>query len=148
MSPYLRAYTALAFTWLREDGHAIPEAVETKLHGISTRCLRRDVAPDFYTRGMASTVRAVALAALAKRGRVTVGDLARYRDHVEYMSLFGKAITSRPRSPYRAARRSHAKWSRTFCRSVRSGGKISFNEVLDDGYLRISATPLNSNARS
>jgi uncharacterized protein YfaS (alpha-2-macroglobulin family) len=27
--------------------------------------------------------------------------------------------------------------------SVRSGGEISFNEVLDAGYLRISATPLN-----
>ena len=28
--------------------------------------------------------------------------------------------------------------------SVRSGGKLAFNEVLDDGYLRMSATPLNS----
>ena len=55
MSPYLSAYTALAFAWLREDGRAIPEAVETKLHDYLDAFLKRDVAPDFYTRGMAST---------------------------------------------------------------------------------------------
>ena len=75
VSPYLSAYTALAFAWLRDDGHAIPEAVETKLHEYLDAFLKRDVAPDFYTRGMASTVRAVALAALAKRGKVALADL-------------------------------------------------------------------------
>ncbi|HLF12525.1 MAG TPA: MG2 domain-containing protein, partial [Gammaproteobacteria bacterium] len=91
VSPYLSAYTALAFNWLREDGHAIPESVEAKLHEYLDAFLKRDVAPDFYTRGMASTVRAVALAALAKHGKITLADLSRYREHVQYMSLFGKA---------------------------------------------------------
>ena len=70
VSPYLSAYTALAFAWLRDDGHAMPAAVEAKLHEYLDAFLKRDVAPDFYTRGMASTVRAVALAALAKSGKV------------------------------------------------------------------------------
>src|SRR5690606_16858785 len=91
VSPYLSAYTALAFSWLREDGHAIPAAVETRLLDYLDDFSKRDTAPDFYTRGMASTVRAVALAALAKRGRLAVADLERYRPYVEYMSLFGKA---------------------------------------------------------
>jgi uncharacterized protein YfaS (alpha-2-macroglobulin family) len=145
VSPYLSAYTALAFAWLREDGHAIPEAVEAKLHAYLDTMLKRDVVPDFYTRGMASTVRAVALAALAKRGRATVADLERYRTHVEYMSLFGKAhyLQAALAVPGAEAMAREAEQA-ILARAQRSGGKISFNEVLDDGYLRISATPLNS----
>src|SRR5690606_21997018 len=79
VSPYLSAYTALAFGWLREDGYAIPENVEAKLHEYLDAFLKRDTAPDFYTRGMASTVRAVALAALAKRGKLALADVMRYR---------------------------------------------------------------------
>ncbi|HVY66925.1 MAG TPA: alpha-2-macroglobulin family protein [Gammaproteobacteria bacterium] len=145
-SPYLSAYTALAFAWLREDGYAIPEAVENRLHEYLDTFLKRDVAPDFYTRGMASTVRAVALAALAKRGKVGLADLERYRSHVEYMSLFGKAhyLTAALAVPG-AEKIAREVEEMILQSSVRSGGKIAFNEVLDDGYLRISATPLNGN---
>jgi uncharacterized protein YfaS (alpha-2-macroglobulin family) len=145
VSPYLSAYTALAFAWLRDDGHAIPDAVETRLHAYLDELLKRDVVPDFYTRGMASTVRAVALAALAKRGRATVADLERYRAHVDYMSLFGKAhyLQAALAVPGAEAIAREAE-QKILAASVRSGGKLSFNEVLDDGYLRISATPLNS----
>jgi uncharacterized protein YfaS (alpha-2-macroglobulin family) len=87
----------------------------------------------------------VALAALAKRGRATVADLERYRTHVEYMSLFGKAhyLQAALAVPGAEAMAREAEQI-ILASSVRSGGKISFNEVLDDGYLRISATPLNS----
>ncbi|HUQ51133.1 MAG TPA: MG2 domain-containing protein, partial [Gammaproteobacteria bacterium] len=145
VSPYLSAYTALAFDWLREDGHAIPEAVETKLHEYLDSFLKRDVAPDFYTRGMASTVRAVALAALAKRGKVTLADLQRYRAHVESMSLFGKAHYLQAALAVAGGETIAREVEQIILQSsVRSGGKLAFNEVLDDGYLRISATPLNS----
>jgi alpha-2-macroglobulin len=146
VSPYLSAYTALAFGWLRDDAHAIPEAVESKLHEYLDAFLKRDVAPDFYTRGMASTVRAVALAALAKRGKVTLADLQRYRDHVEYMSLFGKAHYLQAALAVAGGETVAREAEQIILQSsVRSGGKIAFNEVLDDGYLRISATPLSSN---
>jgi uncharacterized protein YfaS (alpha-2-macroglobulin family) len=146
VSPYLSAYTALAFAWLRDDGHTIPEAVETKLHGYLDTFLKRDVAPDFYTRGMASTVRAVALAALAKAGKITLTDLQRYRTHVEYMSLFGKAHYLQAALAVPGGEAIARDVEQIILQSsIRSGGKIAFNEVLDDGYLRISATPLNSN---
>ena len=146
VSPYLSAYTALAFAWLRNDGHVIPEAVETKLHNYLDTFLKRDVAPDFYTRGMASTVRAVALAALAKRGKVMLADLQRYRGHVEYMSLFGKAHYLQAALAVAGGETIAREVEQIILQSsVRSGGKISFNEMLDDGYLRISATPLNGN---
>ena len=32
VSPYLSAYTALAFNWLRKSGYEIPVPVEEKLH--------------------------------------------------------------------------------------------------------------------
>ncbi len=146
VSPYLSAYTALAFTWLRDDGYTVPEAVETKLHAYLDGLLKRDVAPDFYTRGMASTVRAVALAALAKRGKIGLADLERYRSHVEYMSLFGKAHYLQAALAVQGGEKIAREVEQIILQSsVRSGGKIAFNEVLDDGYLRISATPLNSN---
>lgn len=90
-SPYLSAYTALAFNWLRQAGYAVPQTVETALHAYLQTLLRRDVMPDFYSKGMSSTVRAVALAALAPHGRLTRLDVSRYRRHVPQMSLFGKA---------------------------------------------------------
>jgi uncharacterized protein YfaS (alpha-2-macroglobulin family) len=144
VSPYLSAYTALAFAWLRDDGHAIPEAVEAKLHEYLSTFLRRDIAPDFYTRGMASTVRAVALAALAKRGQLALADLQRYRTHVEYMSLFGKAHYLQAALAVAGGEGIAREVEQIILQSsVRSGGEIAFNEVLDEGYLRISATPLN-----
>src|SRR5690606_11154637 len=47
-SPYLSAYTALAFAWLADAGYAVPEAVETRLHEYLETFLRTDTAPDFY----------------------------------------------------------------------------------------------------
>ena len=149
VSPYLSAYTALAFAWLREDGHEIPAAVETKLHDYLDTLLKRDVTPDFYTRGMASTVRAVALAALAKRGKVdrrgprALPVARRVHELVRQGSLPAGGARRAPAAEA-IAREIEQIDSRS---SVRSGGKISFNEVLDDGYLRISATPLNSQLR-
>jgi uncharacterized protein YfaS (alpha-2-macroglobulin family) len=144
VSPYLSAYTALAFAWLRDDGHAVPEAVEAKLHEYLGAFLRRDIAPDFYTRGMASTVRAVALAALARRGKLTLADLQRYRTHVEYMSLFGKAHYLQAALAVAGGESIAREVEEIMLQSsMRSGGEIAFNEVLDAGYLRISATPLN-----
>jgi uncharacterized protein YfaS (alpha-2-macroglobulin family) len=146
VSPYLSAYTALAFTWLRADGYEISEAVETKLHTYLEAFLKREAAPEFYSRGMASTVRAVALAALSARGKLTFADLTRYREHVEYMSLFGKAhylMAARAVEGGAAIANEVEQIIRNA--SIRSGGLLGFNETLDTEYLRISATPLNSN---
>ncbi|OQW93539.1 MAG: large extracellular alpha-helical protein, partial [Beggiatoa sp. IS2] len=62
VSPYLSAYTALAFNWLRNSGYKIPDSVENKLHEYLLTMLRKEVLPTFYSEGMTSSVRAVALA--------------------------------------------------------------------------------------
>jgi hypothetical protein len=89
--PYLSAYTALAFNWLKESGYQPDAKVEEALHGYLQDLLKRDVLPSFFSKGMTSTVRAVALAALAQNGKIDKADLERYLPHVEYMDLFGKA---------------------------------------------------------
>lgn len=146
VSPYLSAYTAIAFNWLRTAGHEPPEQVEAKLHGYLLELLRRDAVPSFYDRGMASTVRAVALAALAPHGKITRADLERFRPHLIEMSLFGKAhylqaclaVSGTEKLRDEAARLilSHAN---------QTGGKFIFSETLSDGYERIHASTLRDN---
>jgi hypothetical protein len=138
-SPYLSAYTALAFHWLRERGHSIPSAVETRLHDYLGQFLRTDVFPEFYTRGMSSSVRAVALAALAFRGALETADLERYRSHVKDMDLFGKAHFLMAANALGIDAREVE--DAILAHSNRSGGKIVFTESLDDEYARILYSP-------
>jgi len=138
VSPYLSAYTALAMQWLRERGHEIPAGVEHNLDGYLQRLLRSDVFPDFYSRGMASSVRAVALAALAPRGVVGRSDLERYRRHVRDMDLFGKAhflmaavALGADDELLREVR------DAILAHSSQSGGKVVFSEPVDVDFKRI-----------
>lgn len=146
VSPYLSAYTALAFNWLKASGYTVPAQVEKRLHDYLLKLLRKDVMPDFYSKGMASTVRAVSLAALAPNGKVTLSDMNRYRRHVPQMSLFGKAH-------YLKALLSLSKTEKMRKEAVKmilaqaneTGGKFIFSETLDSGYERILASPLRDN---
>lgn len=92
VSPYLSAYTALALVWLRELGYSIPENEEKKLHSYLSELLKKESFPTFFSPGMRSSVRAVALAALAARREVKIEDLNRYRGSLREMNLFGKAM--------------------------------------------------------
>lgn len=146
VSPYLSAYTALAFNWLRRSGYSIPQPVEAALHQYLERLLRDDIMPTFYSRGMSSTVRAVALAALAEHGKVSTDHLARYEDHFPYMSLFGKAhFLEAARQVPGADRYLAALVDGIMAHASVSGGKFQLNETVDDGYQRLLATPLRAN---
>jgi len=63
VSPYLSAATALAFNRLRAAGYRVPEDVEKHLDDYLQALLRSNTAPTFYSDGMVSSVRAVALQA-------------------------------------------------------------------------------------
>jgi uncharacterized protein YfaS (alpha-2-macroglobulin family) len=145
VSPYLSAYTALAFQWMRELGHDVPPAVEQGLHDYLLRLLRKEVFPDFYSKGMASSVRAVALAALARSDKVTADDLLRYRPHVAEMDLFGKAHYLQAVHEVGGLDAIAGEvLDSILSHAGESGGKIVFNEQLDDGYARL----LHSDVRS
>ncbi len=147
VSPYLSAYTALAFTWLTKSGYTVPEKVEKNLQDYLDKLLKQDVLPSFYSKGMSSTVRAVALAALSESGKLSVTDLNRYKEHVAQMSLFGKAhyLTAAIRI------KGGEKIAKEVCNMILShanqtGGKFIFSEDLDLSYARILATPARANA--
>lgn len=144
--PYLSAYTAMAFNWLKKDGYIIPGDVEQKLHNYLLNFLRQDAPPDFYQAGMTSTVRAVALAALAREGKITADDVSRYAPHVKNMSLFGKAHYMQAASMFENTKPG-AKEAADMILAAgnETGGKFMFSETLDDGYLRLLSTPLRDN---
>ncbi|MGD8293775.1 MAG: hypothetical protein PVF37_18830, partial [Desulfobacterales bacterium] len=147
VSPYLSAYTALAFNWLRHSGYAIPVTVEEMLHEYLLTMLRRNVMPDFYTKGMASTVRAVALAALVEHGKVNLSDLHRYRPHVPRMSLFGKAHFLLAAIGVAGSEALRVEVGNLLlAHAHQSGGKFVFSEVIDDSYFRILASAPRANA--
>ncbi|OOZ75065.1 large extracellular alpha-helical protein [Solemya velum gill symbiont] len=146
VSPYLSAYTALAFNWLRASNYGIPDAVEKPLHAYLENLLRKDAVPSYYSGGMSSTVRAVALAALVEHGKVSLADLERYFPHVQQMSLFGKSHYLQAALKVEGADEiAKEVTTMILAQSSQSGGKFSFNEELDDGYSRILATPLRGN---
>ncbi len=146
VSPYLSAYTALAFTWLKRAGHEVPMLVENKLHDYLLNLLRRDDVPTFYTRHMSATVRAVALNALVANGKVGLSEVARYERHLPYMDLFGAANYLEAALAIGGADELvEQAVNQVLSRSNRTAGKLTFNDNVDDGYRRILATPLRSN---
>lgn len=146
VDPYLSAYTALVFNWLRADGYQIPEQVEKKLHGYLLNILRHDAMPDYYSAGMSETVRAVALAALAGRGQIELQDLQRYLPHVRQMSLFGKAYFLQAASQVPGADDIVTQTTQAIlAHADQSSGKFVFSESLDGDYQRILSSPLRDN---
>ena len=147
VSPYLSAFTLQAFNWMRQQGHLPPAPVETRLQDYLLNLLRHDAIPADYNRGMTMTVRALALAALAERGRVTAADVRRYWTQLPAMSLFGRAfylramvLTGMPRPQQQevlAGILSHV---------GETGGGLVFVESLDSGYQSLLASPVRDNA--
>ncbi len=92
VSPFLSAFTAKAFNWLRESGHAPPVPVEEKLTLYLINLLKRDESGDAVSRSVLSNVRALALSALADNGKISRADLERHYLRLPEMNLFGKAM--------------------------------------------------------
>ncbi len=146
VDPYLSAYTALAFNWLKKAGYQVPIPVETKLQDYLLNFLRHDTAPDYYNDGMTATVRAVALAALAGQDKITMGDLQRYLPAVKQMSLFGQAYFIQAALQIKGAEAMATQTAKSIlAHADQSGGKIMFSESLDDRYKRILSSSLRDN---
>jgi len=145
VSPYLSAYTAIAFNWLRKAGHEIPKAVENRLHNYLQTLLRKNIAPDFYSKGMTASVRAVALAALAQNGKVTDKDINRYHRHVKGMDLFGKAqfLAAALQVPATESLRTEVA-DMIMAHADQTSGKVSFVEQVDSGYKHILSSSLRT----
>lgn len=147
VSPYLSAFTALAFNWLHQEGYQIPEQVQQRLQSYLQNLLRHDALPSEFSKGMAATVRAVALAALAEDGKVTLADVERYRSHLESMSLFGKSFYLRALIVAGGfIDRQQEVLDKILAHADQSSGQIVFTESLDSGYQALLASPVRDNA--
>lgn len=145
-SPYLSAFTALAFSWLRRDGIAPPRQVEARLHEYLNSLLRRDAAVDFYTDAMLATVRAVALAALADSGKLSQADVERYAAHLPKMSLFGKAMYLQALTRFpKTAQLQQKVLQDILAHADQTSGTLTFNESLDLRFKTLLSSPLRSN---
>jgi uncharacterized protein YfaS (alpha-2-macroglobulin family) len=145
VSPYLSAATALAFNRLRAAGYHVPDDVQKNLDGYLERLLRERTAPTFYTEGMVSSVRAVALQALAERGQLKLADLERYAPYAPQMDLFGAAAFLDAAVKVKGAQALASALTRQIlAHSNQSGGQFQFSEPWDDGYSQLLATPLRS----
>jgi len=145
-SPYLSAATALAFNRLRAAGYRVPDDVEKHLDDYLQALLRSNTAPTFYSEGMVSSVRAVALQALAERQRLSLEDLQRYERYAPQMDLFGLAAYLDAALQVRGAgtlARSLA--GQILAHANQSGGEFQFTETWDDGYYQLLSTPMRSN---
>ncbi|MGH1539158.1 MAG: MG2 domain-containing protein [Arenicella sp.] len=146
VSPYLSAYTALSFNWLRDQGYIVPTLVETKLHAYLQQLLRHDHFPQHYSQGLRSSIRAVALAALAANKTINKQELKRYRPHFAKMDLFGKAHYLQAATELGTAETDIVDMTNNILSySVQSGGKFQFNDIIDNGYEAMLRTPLRSN---
>jgi uncharacterized protein YfaS (alpha-2-macroglobulin family)/uncharacterized protein len=147
VSPYLSAYTAIALNRLKGSNYEVPPKVEERLQAYLLKLLRRDLFPTFYSKGMSSSVRAVALAALSEAGKISSADVQRYESHVPEMDLFGKAhfLQAAIKTPGVPLSTPTSTIDSILGHSNQSGGKFQFNEPWDDSYKYILATPLRSN---
>ncbi len=146
VSPYLSAYTALAFNWLRADGYAPPATVETALHDYLLTLLRRNnTLPQAYSREMASSVRAVALAALAPHAKISYNDIKRYRTHLDNMDLFSKALfLEAALQVEKTADIQKDVVKRLLSRAQQTAGKVVFQETLDTEHKHLLSSPLRT----
>ena len=95
---------------------------------------------------MSSSVRAVALAALAPHGSISLDELMRYESHVPYMTLFAKAhYLDAANSTHGSGPLLASVLEQIEAHASVSGGKFQFNETIDDGYRQLLATSMRSN---
>jgi uncharacterized protein YfaS (alpha-2-macroglobulin family) len=146
VSPYLSAYTGLALNWLRNRGYAIPQREELKLQEYLINLLKNDAVPDFYSVGMKSSVRAVALAALSEQGKIALTEVMRYKSHAKEMNLFGKAHLLQALTTFKGSDAAAKDVFRQIMSSVnQTGGKFIFSEPVEAVSARIMDTNMRSN---
>lgn len=91
VSPYLSAYTALAFQWFKKWGFEPDKAVQSKLEDYLLSLLKEANYPEWYSPDTAAEVIAVSVRALAESGRISETEVTRWKSQVPVMTAFAKA---------------------------------------------------------
>ncbi|MGC8517090.1 MAG: alpha-2-macroglobulin family protein [Steroidobacteraceae bacterium] len=143
VSPYLSAYTALAFDWLAADGYRAPASVRLALEGyLRTQVL--NVAQANGRHGMLD-VQVAALQALALAGRAPPGEAASLVPKLPQLNLFGKALLLQLALTEHDRVSTRRILTALLARSEQTSGDTSFQETRADAYSALLASPLRDN---
>jgi uncharacterized protein YfaS (alpha-2-macroglobulin family) len=147
VSPYLSAFTARAFNWLREAGHQPPCQVEEKLHKYLEDLLKHEELEKTSSGSTLADVRAVALAALAGGGKISRADLERNWKFSPNMSLFGKAnyLEALTKVPDTGQLQQEI-LKDLLAHSDQSSGTFRFTNLGDSAFQEILASPVRDSA--
>lgn len=147
VSPYLSAFTGLAFGWLQDLGHAPPAIVWDKLDAYLLRVLRENPPETGYDNLEArAQLRAVTLAALARRGRVDAAELARHAPQLNRMGLFGESLFLQATQRVDGADAFVvAARDRILARANESAGRLSLQDDDDRAWAWLLGSPMRSN---
>lgn len=146
VSDYLSVYTALAFDWLAEAGHEVPEKVRDPLR----KYLRKDILEtrdDADGDGPSQVLIAGAMAALAQDAHADLADgaVAGVVGERHDMRAFGKALLLNAAIAVDDRDSADKLLESLFNQAEESAGEISFNEKYRGTYAELLATPVRSN---
>lgn len=146
-SPYLSAFTGLAFGWLQSLGHAPPAEAWDRLDAYLLRLLRENPAANGYdTRPARAQLRAVVLAALAPRGKLDAAEIARHAAQLPEMGLFGESLLLyAARQVDGAAAQADSARNRMLSRANESAGRLSLQDGDGDAWSWLLGSSLRSN---
>lgn len=147
VNPYITAYTALGFSWLKESGYEIDFKVKKKLDNYLETYLAKTKSTNDYSASMNATIRAVALHALARENKLKAYDLTRYIQSYKLMSLFGRAHLF---EAMLYTKDLNQEFKDTLLDSIlanatQSAGRFDFTEKVEDGYVYLLQSPMRTN---
>lgn len=147
VSPYLSAFTGLAFGWLQSLGHAPPPDVWNRLDEYLLQQLREDPkATGYDSREARAQFRAIALAALAPRGKVDAAELARHVVQLPRMGLFGESLFLQAARQIKGAdAEANAARDRMLARANESAARLSLQDDADGAWAWLLGSSLRSN---
>lgn len=143
VSPYLSAYTALAFDWLAAAGHSAPAA----MHAALDDYLRSHILAVSAVSSIPgwADLQVVAMDALAQEGKLPPAKASAWIPQLARLSLFGKALLLRMAVASHDTAGTDQILTELLARSEQTSGSMSFQETRADAYSSMLAGPLRAN---
>ena len=148
--PYLSAYTALGFHWLRGSGFKANARMQRKLDRYLQDLLTSDRNwPWYYTKRSKAAVRAIIAYLAGKRGEDVASSVNKLYEERDLLSLFGKGFLlmgiKHQTQPGAESAQLTTLRTEIMNRSEITSGKMQFRESIDDGFKRILHSTTRTN---
>ncbi|RLA09088.1 MAG: large extracellular alpha-helical protein [Gammaproteobacteria bacterium] len=144
VSPYLSAYTALAFIWLKKEGFDVPTLIENRLLSYLEGVLK-NYKSSKNNQNLSSSIQAIILNVLSQHNKLTLKEFNRYKNIYKTADLFSKTqfLTALNKVSDDEKLKSDTLNS-ILSHMSQSAGMISFNDKSLSSYEMLS-TPMRAN---